>query len=204
MHLQPFGPTPGQARVDQLDLHRAGEYTLLSRLIARAPDEAMLSALRGIGQDDSLLGRAHAELAEAAGRTDAAAAAREHFTLFVGVGRGELLPYASYYRTGFLHERPLAEVRRDLARIGVERAAGLHDPEDGIAILCDVMAALASGALPRDRVSERDFFARHLAPWAGQFFADLATAPSARFYRAVGRLGSVFVGIEAQAFALED
>jgi TorA maturation chaperone TorD len=188
---------------DDVDLLRAREYALLGRLMARAPDAALLRDLAGVGGDATPIGMAHAALAAAAREAESRAVEREFFTLFVGVGRGELLPYASYYRTGFLNERPLAEVRRDLARLGVARAEGLHDPEDHVAILCDVMAALADGSVPPDAVPERDFFARHLAPWAGRFFTDLAGAPSARFYRAVGELGAAFVAIEAQAFALE-
>lgn len=190
--------------MDEIDRLRAAEYSLLARLLVRSPDTALLREVAGIAGDETPLGSAHGELAEAAANADPAALEREFFTLFVGVGRGELLPYASYYRTGFLNERPLAELRRDLARLGVERAPGRHDPEDGIVTLCDVMGAFASGGLPGARMSERDFFARHLAPWAGQFFTDLATAPSARFYRAVGGLGATFIGIETMAFALDD
>lgn len=193
--------------VDEVELLRAAVYSLLARLLVRAPDAALLREVAGIGGNDddaAPLASARAALAEAAAKADPGEVEREYFTLFVGVGRGELLPYASYYRTGFLNERPLAELRRDLARIGIERAPGCHDPEDGIVTLCDVMGAFASGSLRDARMPEREFFHRHLAPWAGQFFADLATAPSARFYRAVGGLGASFIGIETMAFALDD
>jgi TorA maturation chaperone TorD len=204
MNLTASAENVRRRAVDDVDLLRAREYALLGRLMARAPDGVLLGELAGLGGDGTTpIGRAHAALAAAAREAEPQAVRREYFTLFVGVGRGELLPYGSYYRTGFLNERPLAEVRRDLARLGVARAEGLHDPEDHVAILCDVMAALADGTVPADAVSERDFFARHLAPWAGRFFTDLAGAPSAGFYRAVGELGATFVAIEAQAFALD-
>jgi TorA maturation chaperone TorD len=198
--MKPLSQRPAYA--DDLDVTRAAEYALLARLLARAPDASLLADLQNLPGDDTPLGRAHGDLAAAARVADAAAVEREFFTLFVGVGRGELLPYASYYRTGFLHERPLADVRRDLARLGVARAEGLHDPEDGIAILCDVMRALALGEVSGP-VGEREFFHRHVGPWAGQFFADLATAPSAVFFRSVGRLGATFIGIEVRAFELD-
>jgi TorA maturation chaperone TorD len=67
---------------------------------------------------------AHAAVAEAARRICAAHVEREYFNLFIGLGRGELLPYGSYYLTGFLHDRPLARLREDLVRLGIERAAG--------------------------------------------------------------------------------
>ena len=42
--------------------------------------------------------------------------------LFIGVGRGELLPFASVYMTGFLNEKPLATLRNDMVTLGVERS----------------------------------------------------------------------------------
>lgn len=189
---------------DDVDALRSIEYALLSTLLARAPSQETLDAVSALGGDDTPLGRAHGALAAAAAGIDAEAVRREHFDLFVGVGRGEILPYASYYLTGFLNERPLAAVRRDLGVLGVERAEGLHDPEDHIAILCDVMSELAAGRLGTTSLGEAAFFARHLQPWAPMLFEDLARAPSARFYRAVAAVGSAFVAIEAEAFALKD
>src|SRR4051794_41471373 len=87
---------------------------------------------------------AHVELAAAATGFDDRAVGKEFFALFVGVGRGELLPYASYYLTGFLHERPLARVREELDRRGIERAGPSREPEDHVAILLEVMAGGAA------------------------------------------------------------
>jgi TorA maturation chaperone TorD len=180
---------------------RAREYALLAALVARSPDTAMLKRLARIEGDETPLGLAHQALAKAAAATDAAAAAREYFTLFIGVGRGELLPYGSYYQTGFLHERPLARLRADLAELGIERVEGQSEPEDHAAILCEIMAGLIAGefAVPVER--QQYFFDRHLAPWIGRFFADLEAA-AANFYRPVGVIGRVFVEIETRAFAL--
>src|SRR3546814_8218528 len=72
----------------------------------RPPDSDALARLSRLQGNGTALGRAHVLLAEAAGRSGAAAVEREYFDLFIGVGRGELLPYASYYLTGFLNERP--------------------------------------------------------------------------------------------------
>jgi TorA maturation chaperone TorD len=195
---------PGGGRPDEIDLIRSGEYRLLARLLVRAPDAALLDEIARLAGDATPIGTAHGNLAAAAREAEPKAVEREYFRLFIGVGRGELLPYGSYYRTGFLNERPLAEVRRDLARLGVERAEGMYEPEDHVSVLCDTMAALAIGEFGSPAVSERDFFRRHLEPWARRFFEDLAAAPSARFYAPVGRLGATFLEIEARAFALEE
>ena len=127
---------------------------------------------------------------------------REYFDLFIGIGRGELLPYASYYLSGFLQERPLARLRDDLAAIGVERSEGVVEPEDHAGILCEIMAGLASGTLPAPAGSDRLIFEKYMAPWIGRFFADLERAQSANFYRQLGSLGRIFMDIEAEAFEL--
>lgn len=193
------GPLP---EIDEFDAARAQEYTLLSILLGRAPDRDLLARLTKLRADASPLGLAHAALAEAAGATTAERAEREYFNLFIGLGRGELLPYGSYYLTGFLHERPLARLREDLARLGIERAEGEAEPEDHVAILCEIMAGLASRRFCADADADRSVFDKHLAPWAGRFFADLEQAKEADFYRRVGTVGRVFMDIEATAFAL--
>ncbi len=189
-------------RDGELEAARAQEYALIAALTAQAPSQALLDRLAGLAGDDSDLGRAHAALARAAAGTREDAAARAFFALFVGVGRGEFLPFGSYYLTGFLNERPLASVRRDLGLLGLARAEGLHDPEDHIAFLAEVMAALARGE-GSGSVSARSFFARHIEPWAARFFDDLAAAETLPFYRAVGALGAAFVRVESAGFALD-
>jgi TorA maturation chaperone TorD len=193
--------------IDDVDAARAQEYALLATLLAGAPDRDLLARLSRLNADASPLGLAHARLAEAAGAADPARVEREYFDLFVGVGRGEMLPYGSYYLTGFLHERPLARLRGDLADLGMARAEDQCEPEDHIAILCEVMAGLAGGGFaPRAgddrRVIEKQFFDKHVAPWARRFFADLERAEAAEFYRAVAAVGATFIDIETGAFAL--
>ncbi len=183
---------------------RAQIYRLLAQLVGAPPNAAILAALAQISSDDSELGRAFRDLAGAAAAATAETAAREYHDLFIGVGRGELLPYASYYLTGFLHERPLAELRGALAALGIERAADAAEPEDHIAALCEVIAGLITGSFgpPAPLARQQAFFDTFIAPWAGRFFRDLETAPSARLYAPVGRIGRLFLGIEQTAFAI--
>jgi len=188
--------------VDEVDAARAQEYGLISVLLARAPDASLLQRLATLRGDASPLGLAHAALAEAAERTSVERVEREYFDLFIGLGRGELLPYGSYYLTGFLHERPLARLRAHLDKLGIERAEGQAEPEDHAAILCEIMAGLASRRFPAPIGAERELFEQHLAPWIGRFFADLEQADAADFYRRIGTLGRVFITIETEAFAL--
>jgi TorA maturation chaperone TorD len=198
-----YAEYPGTAGdIDEVDAARAQEYALLSALLARAPDAVLLQRLAALRGDATPLGVAHVALAEAASRTNVERVEREYFDLFIGLGRGELLPYGSYYLTGFLHERPLARLRADLSKLGIERADGEPEPEDHAAILCEIMAGLASRRFPAPAGADRALFESHLAPWIGRFFADLEQADAADFYRRAGTLGRVFIEIESEAFAL--
>jgi TorA maturation chaperone TorD len=188
--------------VDEVDLARAREYSLLSTLLLRSPGAELIGRLANLQGDVSPLGLAHTALRKAAVRAGAEGAAREYFNLFVGVGRGELLPYASYYLTGFLHARPLARLRQTLQRIGIERSDGLAEPEDHAAILFEIMGGLAGGRLASPPGTEREIFESYLAPWIGRFFTDLEQAKSADFYARVGALGRTFIAIEIEAFTI--
>jgi TorA maturation chaperone TorD len=187
--------------VDEIDRARAREYALLAILLTRSPDTEMIGRLALLGGDATPLGAAHAALGQAAARTDEAKAGREFFDLFTGLGQGELLPYASHYLTGSLYGRPLARLREAFQRLSIERKAGHSEPEDHVAILCEIMAGLVRGDIAGPAGSDRAFFEEHLARWIGRFFADLERAPSADFYARVGSLGRIFAGIEAEAFA---
>jgi TorA maturation chaperone TorD len=189
-------------RIDDVDIARMEEYALLAALLRRAPDSALLKALSGIRGDSTQLGAAHAALAQAAEETDPELLEHEFFELFIGVGRGELLPYGSYYLTGFLNERPLARLRDDLRILGIVRAEQQNEPEDHAAILCEIMAGLAGGGLAAAPDAQKGLFEKHLAPWIGRFFADLEGLKKASFYRRVATVGRLFIDIEAEAFAL--
>jgi TorA maturation chaperone TorD len=198
LFARPGGPV---GDIDEVDAARGREYALLSVLLARAPNADLLRRLTRLDGDASPLGVAHGALAQAARDVGAESVTREFFDLFIGLGRGECLPYGSYYLTGFLHERPLARLRQDLERLGLERAPDQAEPEDHAAILCEIMAVLAGPESPAPAGADRDLFEAHLAPWMARFFADLERARAAAFYRSVGTLGRVFMEIESEAFS---
>jgi TorA maturation chaperone TorD len=189
------------AAIDPVDADRAREYILLATLLSCPPSNALLGEITQLRGDATPLGRAHAALAEAASKVPTADVEREYFDLFVGLGRGELLPYASYYLTGFLNERPLSRLRENLAALGIERAENNFEPEDHAATLYEIMAGLASGRFPAPPEVQRAFFEKHIAPWMSRLFADMESAAGAKFYRSVGSLGRLFLEIEAEAFA---
>jgi TorA maturation chaperone TorD len=198
-------PDPGgeqPAEIDDVDAARAQEYSLLAMLLARTPDATTLGRIARLGGNATPLGLAHAGLSRAAENASAEEIESEFFNLFIGIGRGELLPYGSYYLTGFLNERPLARLREELRALGIERAEGEVEPEDHAAILCEIMAGLADGQFGAASGIQQQFFEKHLAPWISRFFSDLERADAADFYRHVGTVGRLLMEIETEAFAL--
>nr|WP_216366831.1 molecular chaperone TorD family protein [Halovulum dunhuangense] len=176
----------------------------MSITLARPPGQAVLDRCAGLEGDATPLGEAVQALARIASSTSPRAAEREFNGLFIGLGRGEVLPYASYYMTGFLNEKPLSVLRNDMARLGITRAPNVFEPEDNIASLFEMMAGLILGRFgdPASLSAQRDFFNRHVGPWAEHMFSDLEGAKSSVFYAAVGRIGRTFVGIEKEAFRM--
>ena len=191
-----------QVQISEEDQLRAGWYALLAQLLSREPSEQLLEMLRGLEGDESDLGKGIKALAAAARGTTAETAKQEFFDLFIGIGQGELLPYASYYLTGFLHEKPLVRLRGDMAKLQIARADEVSEPEDHIAALCEMMSGLITGSFgaPADLSVQRDFFDSHIGCWAPRFFEDLQAAQSAVLYMPVGTIGRLFLAIETEAF----
>ena len=106
------------------------------------------------------------------------------------------------YLTGFVHGRPLANLRQSLHRIGIERVEAQTEPEDHAAILLEIMAGLASGEMGAPPGADREIFDNYLAPWIERFFSDVEKSASVDFYSAVGTLGRVFIEIETQSFLI--
>lgn len=187
------------------DRARAQIYQLLAVLLSSPPSDELLKGLASLQGDDTPLGSAYKNLAALAQRTTAVDAEQEFNNLFIGVGRGELLPYASYYLTGFLNEKPLADLRTDLMARGVKVSDGVKEPEDHIGTLCEIMAGIITGefACDSDVSSQKAFFDAHMAKWAALFFTDLEEAQSSVLYAPVGSLGRAFMAVEADAFAIQ-
>ncbi len=185
--------------MDDVELARALIYRMLGRALAEPWDTGFLARLAKLDGDDGDVGTALRAVATAARGVAVDMARTEYDALFIGVARGELVPYASFYMTGFLHERPLARVRAEMETLCLARAGGRSDPEDHIASECEVMAALIGRG---DVDAQAGFFERHLAPWAGRFFTDLERAASAGLFRPIGTLGRLMMDLDRQGFAL--
>jgi TorA maturation chaperone TorD len=194
-------PGPGVAPEDVL---RARCYRLLARFLSSPPTTDDLESAARLSGDETELGRAVSALARVCAGSNAAAVAGEYHDLFIGLARGELVPYGSYYLTGFLHEKPLSKLRADMARLGVVREQGVAEPEDHIASLCEMMAGFIDGAFGRvlSLEEQRVFFVAHIGSWAPVFFRDMEEAKASVLYAALGSVGRAFLAIEERAFAM--
>lgn len=196
--------TAEQKQIADEDALRADLYDFLGALLAAPPSTDLIRKTAALSGDDTPLGEAIAALSRIAKASSDIAARREYNALFIGVGRGELLPYASYYMTGFLNEKPLAALRADMGRLGLARADNVFEPEDNIASLCEMMAALITGRFgaPAGLATQREFFNKHIAPWATHFFTDLEGAENSVLYAPVGSVGRIFMEIEREGFRM--
>ncbi len=193
-------------RIDAEDRLRADLYNYLGLILSAPPEQMLLDQTAGLSGDTSELGRAIDQLAAVAKVTKPKGVITEYNALFIGLGRGELLPYASYYLTGFLNEKPLARLRGDMAALRIARSDNVFEPEDNIASLMEMMGGLIVGRFgaPATLSTQKDFFAKHIGPWAGHFFGDLTAAKGSVFYAGVGAVGQAFMTIEKEAFRLSN
>lgn len=183
---------------------RADLYNFLGLLLSAPPDDMILSQTAGLTGDTSELGKSITTLAALAKRSKPKAVQSEFNKLFIGVGRGELLPYASYYLTGFLNEKPLASLRQDMMARGMERAPNVFEPEDNITSLMEMMGAMIVGRFgtPASLDQQKTFYNAHIGPWARHFFTDLEGAQNSILYAAVGKVGREFMEIEVESFRM--
>lgn len=188
--------------ITEEDQIRANTYRLLGTLMARPPTRHVIDLLRQVEVDekeqDSAMAAAWKTLSVAAERATVEGLDDEYHVLFVGIGRGEVVPYSSWYLTGFMMERPLAQLRHDLKRFGLERVEEVKEPEDHAGALCETMSLLIGGPAGVSPHAQKAFFNDHIAPWMGKFFEDLQSAEAANFYSAVGALGEQFIEVDKQ------
>ena len=202
--------SPGSAQEDQ---SRAGFYALLARLFIAPPDARLLQSIMIAPESDPHMQSADSPLLEswrrlatAAGTVSPEALEDEFNRLFVSVGRCDVMPFASYFLTGFMHEKPLAKLRADLSLLGLSRSEAVLETEDHIAALCDVMRFLIVGDgenLAASIAAQKAFFAAHLQPWVVQFCQTVTQAEKANFYKHVANFAQAFFEIEIAAFEIE-
>ena len=193
-----------QTIVGEEEKLRAHFYLLMSRLLGAPVDGDLLSMIRNLKGDDTPIGLEVNALSALAQNISIGAATEEYEALFIGVTQGELIPFKSYYLTGFLNEKPLAELRAHMDELGIEKSDNVAEPDDHIAFLLEMMHGLIVGTFDKpSTISEQNrFFENHIACWAPKFFEDLEAAESAHLFASVGRIGKLFMEVEGEAFLM--
>jgi TorA maturation chaperone TorD len=191
--------------LEQDQLYRASSYALIAALLRTPPNSEMLAYIAQLIQqphedsDDLLV--AMSTLGLSAKMLNPASIDDEYHDLFIGLGKGELVPYASWYLTGFLMEKPLSDLRDDLAQLGYQRDESVTEPEDHAAALCEVMSLLITEGTALE--IQKAFYSSHLASWIDRFYSDLSEAKSAVFYKSLGRFGAAFNALEGDYFSMQ-
>ena len=190
--------TTGEPTIEPEQRYRASAYALLAALLRAVPDQALLDHVAALSPESDAesdaLSQAMTALAVAAQQQCPADLEDEYNNLFIGLGKGEVVPYGSWYLTGFLMEKPLSDLRDDLRTLGFERNPDIHEPEDHIAAIFEVFSVMICDAV--SLADQQSFFEKHLKPWLSRFFADLVDARSADFYRYVAKFGAAFLELE--------
>jgi TorA maturation chaperone TorD len=183
---------------------RAGYYALLARLYYAGPDAALLAAIAGADDlaaagEQSALSATWSALASAARAMDPEAARFEHDRLFVGTGKAEVTPYASYYLAEVGRERILVRLRGEVAGLGLARNQSSHEPEDHVAGLFDVMRHLISSGSTAAATQQNTFFERYIAGAYKGFCAATSASEKSNFYKHVSRFAEAFLDVESEA-----
>ena len=195
---------------DSEELARAEVYGLLANVFYEPLSEELYAQLQVAVTvapvEGAFLEASWEGFVAAARRLPLAAIRDEYATLFLGTGKPEVFLYGSYYQAGTLNEKPLVELRRTLASLGLARPETVAETEDHIASLCEAMRYLIAGddLAICNLATQRRFFDAHLRGWVDPLFDAIAAHPAADFHRAAARFGRDFFAVEAQAFDLLD
>ena len=191
--------------INEEDQLRADMYSFLANLFRSEPNSELINQLKSLESDESPIGKSIKTLSKLAESLDLPTIRDEYVRIFVGVGRGEILPFASYYLTGFLKDKPLAKLRQDMEKIGIKLEDNVKEPEDHIASIFDIMAGLIVGKFNKkfSIAEQRDFFNKHLASWVDLLMRDIECSKIAVFYSPIGTIGKEFMEIERTSFSMD-
>jgi TorA maturation chaperone TorD len=192
------------------DQARADCYAVIARLFAGPPDRELLTMLRDAPRfpdDDGIpLAAAWNRLLDASGAMDADAARQEYDDLFIGVGRSEVNVHGSHWRSGFMMEKPLADLRSELALLGLARKGETTMVEDHLSALCETMRLLIAGDVERQSAAletQRNFFEKQLLPWVFDCCAAIQQSTLANYYRRVAEFVELFMAVERDSLAMD-
>lgn len=209
-----MSPAPSSAPIafaapgDAEETARAELYGLLARLWLEPPDEPLLAQFRvavtQAAEPGAHLERPWQDLVAVLRELDAAQLQAEFDALFVSVGRPEILVFGSFYLCGSLNDRPLAQLRSDLAALGLGRDPARMETEDHVAYVLELMRYLIAGddLAVCNLAQQQRFFRAHVQSWVPRLCDAVQAHPRARAYAALAALTGAFVEVETQGFDL--
>jgi TorA maturation chaperone TorD len=208
--------------ITDLELHsfRRDYYEMLVALFRKEPAAALLQQLANRIKDriqaarnlHLLLGQGWEEmehfLTNMPSESLAETVSDEYTRLFIGPLGPAVNPYESFYLTGRLLERPLADIRTFLKAVGIEKLEEYAEPEDCLAFELEVMRWLIAKQLatPDPREESRwlglqsDFLKEHLLVWGPACARDIEGAEGAKFYRSLAKILQGFLELELNFF----
>jgi TorA maturation chaperone TorD len=191
------------------DRARRDFYALLARLYSDVPDAGLLRAIAEASPIDAHTPFAVAwnRLIAASGAMDAEAAAQEYTDLFIGVGKSEVNLHASHWLTGFMIEKPLADLRTRLAALGLARRDDVTMLEDHLSALCETMRLLIEGGDGRERApvaTQRAFFQSHIGDWVFACCSAIRESPIANYYARVAEFTEQHMALDRDALAMDE
>lgn len=182
-------------------------YALLAALLVSPPSGELLANIAGAGpiEGDPALARAWEGLVLASSAMDVEAAAFEYDELFAAVGKAPVSIYAGYYLGAPAIDHPRIRLQASLAELGLARIERVSEPEDHLGSLFEVMRVLVAGAPGRPAAplaDQKRFYQAYVERAATAFFAALAEAAQANYYRHAAAVGAAFMALETQSFLL--
>lgn len=183
-------------------------YGLLANLWLAPPDAALLDqfkvAVTEAPQPGGFLESPWQELVSQMREATVESAREEFDTLFQGVGKPEVFPYGSYFLSGYTNEKPLAQLRGDLAQLGLTRDPSRPETEDHVSYIFEVMRFLIAGedAAVSNLEQQRKFFRTHVQSWIDLLCQAVQEQPRARLWSAIAAMTLAFIQVETQAFDL--
>ena len=180
---------------------RTDTYVLLAALLNSPPGQDLIKLVQELQWDEDISEKMQRQLNSlklACQSCKKEIIAEEFNRLFVGLGRGEMVPYGSWYREKMIQSSTLAAIRSDLRQLGIVRQSDSHESEDHAGALCEIMALISQEENEIPIGEQSSFFAKHIGLWMVEFFKDLQSVQGVEFYRVVGAFGVAFLEAETE------
>jgi TorA maturation chaperone TorD len=200
--------------LDAEEQARANFYALLARLFFAPADDRLLTSIAtsndadeqstgtaGSPEAEGSLDTAWRNLVNAAAIAGQDAVADEYDSLFVGSGRSDVSLYLGAYTARSSVDTKLVALREFLAEHGIQRQAAVHEPQDHVAMLFEVMRFLICEH-PDEIEEQKVFFDQFIWSGAIALCDAISRHDRAQFFSQVAAFAKSFLLVEHDAFEM--